>query len=429
MMITFFVGSIAAYENNYIQNKPGNRIEVPFTYLNGLIQLKIKLNGVPLSFIYDTGAEYSILTNHEVAYVLDIRIVREVDVFGSDLVKKMTAYVTEPLHIELYETQVVRDRNPNEDKDVVYLVERERKTQDVKHFSRLAPILILENDIFQKEFFSNAVSGIIGASFFSNMMVQIDFRKQRLTLYPYGNNPNLSGFVEMPVSFSGHKPVLSAKLKINPDDDKTDARLLIDTGCSIPLLLLENIDTKFKLPDISVNGQIGVGLGGNLTGWIGLAKSMEIGDYQFNNLLAKFQNIDSAVGTRPDYIRDGLLGNEILNRFTVIIDNINKKVYFKPNRYIDDPIDYDKSGLTIFASGKNLDEYYIKYVIPGSPADIAGVKPDDRIIQLQFWSYKFWSVPRVAKLLRKKENKLIRMRVLRAGEKIDIRFRLKDMYR
>lgn len=419
---------IKASESNYLKSKPLNRIEVPFTYVNGLIQLKIKLNGVPLSFIYDTGAEYSILTNPEIAYILDIRIVREIDVFGSDLVKQMTAYVTEPLHIELYETQFVRDRKPNENKDVVYLVERERQTQDVKFFSRQAPIIILENDIFEKEFFSNAISGIIGASFFSNMMVEIDYRRQRLSLYPYGVNPDLSGFVEMPVKFSGHKPVLSTNLKINPDDDKTDARLLIDTGCSIPLLLLENIDTKFKLPEITVNGQIGVGLGGNLTGWIGLAKSMEMGDYQFNNLLAKFQNIDSAVGTRPDYIRDGLLGNEILSRFTVIIDNINKKVYFKPNKYIDDPMDYDKSGLTIFASGKNLDEYYIKYVIPGSPGDIAGLKPGDRIIRVQCWPHQFWSVSRIAKLLRKKENKLIRMQVLRDGNKIGVRFRLKDMY-
>lgn len=97
-------------ENRNLNLNPGRKIEVPFGYYNGLIQLNVKLNGIPLSFIYDTGAEHSILTNKEVAILLELRIVKEIDVFGADLVKQMTAYVTEPLVIELFDTRIIKQK-------------------------------------------------------------------------------------------------------------------------------------------------------------------------------------------------------------------------------------------------------------------------------------------------------------------------------
>lgn len=417
---------LSGNDNTYLISE--KKIEVPFNYYNGLIQLNVKLNGIPLSFIYDTGAEHSILTNKEVAILLDLRIVKEIDVFGADLVKQMTAYVTEPLTIELFDTKVIKQRIIDE-KKIKFVEEVDVRTEEVEYFTKFEPILLLERDIFKEDVFSSTISGIIGASFFSNMMVEIDYRQQVLILYPYGVQPKLKGFSELPVNFNGHKPVLNCLLRINQDDDTTSAKLLIDTGCSIPLLLLENIDTKFHLPSKTVNGQIGIGLGGDLTGWIGLTNLMQIEKFTFSNLVTKFQDTDSISNIRSSSLRDGLIGNEILNRFTLLIDNINKKVYLKPNRNISQPIKYDKSGLTLFASGKNLDDFYVKHVIPGSPADIAGLKPEDKIIRIQNISYRFWPLNRIVHLLRSKDNKEIKIKVLRLGQKMNFRFRLKDMFK
>ncbi|MGE5356357.1 MAG: PDZ domain-containing protein [Deltaproteobacteria bacterium] len=426
IILTIRTNPCLAYNNDLII--PNKKIEIPFTYNNGLIQLKVKLNGIPLSFIYDTGAEHSILTNKEVAVLLNLRIVKEIDVFGADLLKRLTAYVTEPLHIELFETRIIKERVTDE-KKIKFVEEVEVRTEQIDFFSKFEPILILERDIFNESMFSSTISGIIGASFFSNMTVEIDYRHQVLKLYPYGVKPKLKGFSELPVVFTGNKPILSVRMKINEDDDTLSANLLIDTGCSIPILMLENIDSKFHLPDKTVNGQIGMGLGGDLTGWIGLTSHLKLDQYAFHNLLTKFQDTDSINLTKSTRVRDGLLGNEILNRFTIIIDNINKKVYIKPNKDLFQPFKYDKSGLTLFASGKNLDQFYIKHVIPGSPADIAGIRPEDRIVRFQNFSYRFWSIQGIVEKLRGKDNKEINIRVLRAGNKIDFKFRLKDMFR
>jgi predicted aspartyl protease len=38
-----------------------NRIEIPFTESNGLLMINLRMNNVPLTFLFDTGAENTIL--------------------------------------------------------------------------------------------------------------------------------------------------------------------------------------------------------------------------------------------------------------------------------------------------------------------------------------------------------------------------------
>ncbi len=423
--------SICAVIANFnSENEIQKKIEVPFFYNNGLIQLNVKLNGIPLVFIYDTGAEHSILTNKDIAILMNLKIVKEIDVFGADLLKKMTAYITEPVNIELFKTKIIKQYLEPENTKKIRFTEDNyiEKTEEVKYFNKSEPILILEKDIFNKEIFSGVVSGILGASFFNNMMVEIDYKREKLYLYPYNVYPKMKSYKEIPAKFNGNKPVINTILKINEMNDTCSANLLIDTGCSIPLMLLENVDSKYKLPDKTVQGQIGIGLGGDINGWIGLTNELQIDEFRFGSLITKFQDTDSFALSKSSFIRDGLIGNEILNRFTVLIDNINKKVYLKPNKDQTKPFEYDKSGLTVFASGKDLNEVYVKYVIPGSPADLAGIKPEDRIIKIQGFSAKLWSMERIISLFRKKNDKLIKLRIKRDGKKIDFRFKLTDMF-
>lgn len=431
LLLLISTSSLCAVIANFnSENEIQKKIEVPFFYNNGLIQLNVKLNGIPLVFIYDTGAEHSILTNKDIAVLMNLKIVKEIDVFGADLLKKMTAYITEPVNIELFKTKIIKQYLEPENTKKIRFTEDNyiEKTEEVKYFNKSEPILILEKDIFNKEIFSGVVSGILGASFFNNMMVEIDYKREKLYLYPYNVYPKMKSYKEIPAKFNGNKPVINTILKINEKNDTCSANLLIDTGCSIPLMLLENVDSKYKLPDKTVQGQIGIGLGGDINGWIGLTNELQIDEFRFGSLITKFQDTDSFALSKSSFIRDGLIGNEILNRFTVLIDNINKKVYLKPNKDQTKPFEYDKSGLTVFASGKDLNEVYVKYVIPGSPADLAGIKPEDRIIKIQGFSAKLWSMERIISLFRKKNDKLIKLRIKRDGKKIDFRFKLTDMF-
>jgi hypothetical protein len=275
----------------------------------------------------------------------------------------------------------------------------------------------------------NSIQGIIGASFFSNSILKIDYKKNLLILYPYNYKLSKKGYKEIPVIFNGHKPIIKTKIKINYQDTSIDANILMDTGSSIPLLFLENLDAKFKLPNKTIFGQLGVGLGGDLMGYIGLIDKIELGDFKFRGQISKFQNLDSLSSKTINKTRDGLIGNEILKRFTIIIDNFRKKLYFKPNSSYYKPITYDKSGITLIASGKKHNKYFIKRIIPNSPADIAGLKPEDQIYSAQKFNHIFWSIDRLTNLFKKKENKKIRLKIIRDGKKQVITFRLIDMFK
>lgn len=399
LILSFHLKGITDIEN---LSPRYEKVEIPFEYVNGLIEVNIRMNHIPLKFIYDTGAEHTILSKKEVAGLLGIKIIKEINVYGADFSKKISAFITSPVEIEVEGI-----------------------------FKKSEPIIILSEDIFSFNNLNseNSVHGILGASFFRHHYVKIDYLREILTIYPYDYKINYKGFKEINSKFNGHKPMIQSKIKINKSDSTIITNILVDTGSSVPVIFLKHLDRKFDLPAKTVKGQLGIGLGGDLEGYIGLIHHFQLNNFKFNGLICKFQDIDSSRVAEVSLHRDGIIGNEILKKFTILIDNISKKIYFKPNRNYKKKIKYDKSGITLFAAGRNLDKYYIKYIIPGSPADLAGLKPNDRIISLQYINAAFWSLNGVINLFKKKENKKIRIKVKRGNKKYLKTFLLKDMYR
>lgn len=387
------------------------------------------MNGVPLRFIYDTGAEHTILTDIGLVNLIKLEIIKEIDVYGADFAKKIKAFISKPVKIELYksntESKVERANALNSEDKTIYF---SKKEVPAGYVTKHAPIIILNEDIFNLGKSEVAFQGILGASFFSNTIVKIDYKKEILTLYPYNYKFSKKGYKEIPVKFRGHKPIIQTMIKINSQDTSIKANILMDTGSSVPILFLENLDPKFKLPEKAIIGQLGIGLGGDLLGYIGLVAKLEIGEFKFIGQISKFQSLDSISVSTINKTRDGIIGNEILKKFTILIDNYRKKLYFKPNKYYYKPIKYDKSGLTLFATGTKHNKYFIKYIIPGSAADLAGLKPNDQIYSVQGINRRFWSIERITKLFKKKENKRIKLKVKRNEKKLKFEFRLKDMF-
>lgn len=376
------------------------KVEIPFEYVNGLIEINIKMNNIPLRFIFDTGAEHTILSKKELAGLIGLKVLKEIQVYGADFSKKISAFITSPVKIKLGNI-----------------------------YEKEYPILVLSEDIFSlNNSGENNIHGIIGASFFRHKKVKIDYSREVITVYPYDYKINMKGFEEMPAKFYGHKPVIQTGIIINKKDTNFTINVLMDTGSSVPLILMKDVDSKFQLPEKMVRGQLGIGLGGDLEGWIGLINRLSFGSFRFYELICKFQDVDSIKISKSSSKRTGIAGNEILKKFTILIDNSNRKLYFKPNRSYKKKIKYDKSGLTLYATGNNLDKYYIKYIISGSPADLAGLKPHDRIYSVQYIPAMFWSLNGIINLLRKKENKKIRLKIIRNKKKMVFTFKLKDMF-
>ncbi|MBK8888529.1 MAG: hypothetical protein IPN46_19170 [Saprospiraceae bacterium] len=177
-----------------------------------------------------------------------------------------------------------------------------------------------------------------------------------------------------------------------------------------------------------IKGNLGKGLGGNIEGYMGKIHRLQLGDIHFENMISSFQALNEEVLKEEKVVRNGLLGNMLFERFHVIFDFRNKKLYLKPLKNYNKEFEFDKSGLTVFAYGENLDKFYIKYVIENSLSEIVGLLPGDIILKIGCFSYRWYDLKKVNKILSGKTGKVIKLRIKRGNEILNKEITLKELF-
>ena len=377
------------------------KIEIPFEYKNNLIVVNVTINRIfPLKFIYDTGAEHTILAQRDITDILGVRYEREFNIMGSDLQTELTAYLVRGIHLGV------------EDMVLPY-----------------HSILVLDEDYFRFDQIAGLdVHGILGADVFRGLVVKINYQKKTLTIVRKQNFKKLDrrNYTSVPIEVHNNKPYINTNLDILPDST-LDVKLLFDTGAMVTLLLNTNTHPQLKLPPNVVYGTIGAGLGGFLEGYLGRVDKLAIGDIDFQEVLTNFQDISQALDTTYLYGRNGILGNQILSRFNWIIDYPGETLYYQPNRKFKQKFEYDKSGLHVIAADLRLRSFIVSHVIEGSPAEEAGIQKGDEIVRINFTHSGFLSLEFINHVFRKREGKKINIVIIRDGNRMKKTFRLRRL--
>ncbi|MDX1476766.1 MAG: PDZ domain-containing protein [Saprospiraceae bacterium] len=377
-----------------------DRVEIPFEFKHNFILIDVRLFGLlPMQFIFDTGAEHTILFKREYADFLNVQYDLRIPIVGSDQQRHLYALVARSVDLEL-----------------VGLAPQKRD------------ILVLEDNYFHlDEITGTQIHGIIGGGFFRNVVVQIDYKKQRLILHNGMKfEPPGRSFRQINVEMVSNKPYLQATGTLL-DDTTLDLQLLVDTGAGLPLLLHSNSHPKLAPPEELILGKLGVGLGGYVQGSIGRIKSLQIEDIAFEFVLTSFQDLSDAVISDSLRNRNGLVGNQLLGRFDVYIDYMNEKIYLRPQGRYKRKFKMDRSGMIIFALGHSLNEFVVQDLIAGSPAAEAGIQPGDIIRRIQGLPAKFFSLDQVTALMQKRVGKRIRLVIQRKQQIIKVHFRLREL--
>jgi hypothetical protein len=220
------------------------------------------------------------------------------------------------------------------------------------------------------------IDGIVGYSFFSKYIVNVNYDSLRINVYSVGDYKYPS---------SGHmlNPMFTALPIQNlrfTDNGKFYARFYLDTGAGLNFLLSERyvqdsgILKKRKKKPLITQAE---GVGGRTSMRITTVTEVKLGPYRFRKVPTYLFKDEYNVINYP-YL-GGLIGNDLLRRFNVTFNYVKQEVHIIPNSHFRDDFDYAYHGLSIYFIDNLI---VVDDVVPGSPADKAGFKKDDVIIAL-----------------------------------------------
>jgi hypothetical protein len=221
--------------------------------------------------------------------------------------------------------------------------------------------------------YGEKVDGIIGYSFFSRYIVKINFDSSMIEVYSPGR-------LDYPKDGTMLHPALT-NLPIQwldiKDRKKLGFNFYFDTGAGVCLLLSEKFvaDSAILLNRRRPVVTQAEGMGGKLQMRLTIIKEVKIGPYRFRSVPTYLYKDDYNVTSYP--FTGGLLGNDLLRRFNMIINYPNREIHLQPNKHFNEDFDYAYTGLGIYyVNGKIM----VEDVIEGSPADKANFKLNDEIL-------------------------------------------------
>ena len=412
-----------------------NKVSVPFKLINNLIFVPIKVNGVELNFLLDTGVSETIL-------------------FSLEEKKEVLFSNTEKILLKGLGNQIA--------------VEGLKSKNNVLEFSSLKMpnhllYIVLDPDFNLSSHIGIPVNGIVGYQFFRNNLVEINYRKKKIIVFkdiPKNRKKIERKFDAMAITVEKFKPYIKGTVTL--EGNSIPVKLLVDIGNSDAVWLFQDRSKFIKVPEKSFDDYLGKGFSGDVIGKRAKIEKMTMYDFEFNNPIAAFPDSSSIrnVSMVPD--RMGSVGGEIMKRFDLVFDYRNEQLFLKKNGNYSQPFSYNKSGVEIQHNGLQWVQetvpmemvktpransevnvysaktefkykfqvkplYEIANVRANSPAAIAGLLKGDIIIKINNNPTYKYSLQDIITLFRSDVDKWITLEIERKNEIRKFKFQLNDI--
>ena len=360
----------------------------PFTvFTGGVILLKAKLNDFPdsLNFILDTGSGGISLDSETCVRLRMTPLPSDKTILGIAGVRQVKFLYNQVLHL------------PGLDVDSLNF--------HVNDYDILTSV------------YGEKVDGIIGYSFFSRYIVQINYDSSRVSVWTHGNfRYPKGGWMVRPIIAS--LPILGAQVQ---DARNVFARFYFDTGAGLCALLSSDftndsalLDNRKKIYYTSAQG-----LGGKATMRLTTLRDLRLGPYHFRKVPTYIFDDQYNVTSYPNL--GGLVGNDILRRFNVTLNYDHRVFYLVPNSHYRDLFDYSYTGLGLYWMNG---EVRVGDVMKDSPAEKAGFKEDDIVLSV---GNNFTNNIQTYKTLLQNTGDKLKLIVNRKGELIQLTLQVKSI--
>jgi predicted aspartyl protease len=265
--------------------------------------------------------------------------------------------------------------------------------------------------------YGDKIDGIIGLSFFSRYIVQINYDSLRVSVYTNGayRYPR-GGYLLHPVISS--LPIQGAYIR---DASKVNGRFYFDTGAGLCVLLSSDFANDSSVLDSrkTMYYTQAEGLGGKAMMRLTTLREVRLGPFRFRKVPCYVFDDVYNVTSYPNL--GGLLGNDVLRRFNVTLNYDRRNIYLIPNSHFRDVFDYSYTGLNIYWMEG---EIRVGDVMKDSPAEKAGIKEDDIVLAV---GNNFSNNIQAYKNLLQNTGEKVKIIVKRKGELVQTSLRVKSI--
>lgn len=409
LICIFFTISLLG-QSTFKFTKAKKQLKIPFELNSNLIIVPVKVNGVELSFLLDSGVKETILFNVSRVDSLTLNNARTFTVKGANDVE-VKAIKSEENIVEIEGLKSVDH--------VVYVV-----------FNQEANL---------SSYLGEEIHGILGYHFFKDFIVEIIYDSEVIKLYQkekFRKKRKKYGIVNL--TFLKGKPYIKADLM------EVSCDFLLDTGMSDGLWVFKEDSTSIANYGY-YEDYLGMSVSGEIFGCRSKIKKLVLAGETFKNVKISYPYKSTLPLELKDFSkRAGSLGGELLKRFSVVLDYSREKMYLKANKYLEDPFYYNKSGIVLrqdfdaVFENNNKDlfekletknfiyfvdlsyllspEFIIDNVREGSPAWVAGVLKDDVILEINGNKTYKYSMKTINALFYGEDESLMRFKLARKGK-------------
>ena len=226
------------------------------------------------------------------------------------------------------------------------------------------------------------VDGILGYDIFRRYVVEIDYaattlRLQDPTEFRYAGKGDI-----LPIVIEDQVPFVQVQV-LRPTRDEANAKVEFDTGQTGAMTLVKPyVDTNHFVAEQQPTLPIRTGaiLSGGVTAEVVRIAGVRLGRFLVTKPVVTVTPDAEGAGVSGDTV--GLLGGEILRRFTVTVDYSRSRIILEPNAQLDAPMEFDMSGMSLAAVSSDPSMYRVRTLIEQSPATEAGVAVDDLLMAI-----------------------------------------------
>jgi hypothetical protein len=307
---------------------------LPFKMVNGHVLVMVGVNGAPMTFVLDSGAEATVITETAATNKLKLPKDNPLTISGQGNAGDPTAFVVNDVRIDAGDFSI-------KNMSVIY-----------------APTDAMPFDSYEETYFD----GVLGADFFNCCLVEINHDQQTLYLSKPGTEKerqyNNENWQKLAIDVQSNTPFLTTQ--IDNDGSIKQIKVMLDTGSNGTLSLFAG-KGDFTIPEQTYVTR-STGISGDSINHLGMLTELTFGKYQFTDFPTNFRT----QGSNHQSGSHGVLGNQIMQRFNLVFDFPNQAIWVQPNMNYSRPIGVDRSGLRVWPHTQGG---IAKDIAPGTGAD------------------------------------------------------------